>query len=85
MKEVEVGKVVNYFDKISVAAIEMTKGKIVVGDTIHIKGNTTDCTLAVESMQIEHESVKKAKKGDSIGLKVSERVRGHDKVYVVKE
>ncbi|GAI15070.1 unnamed protein product, partial [marine sediment metagenome] len=56
-----------------------------VGDTIHIKGHTTDFEQEIESMQIENEPVKEAKSGDSIGIKVKERVRPHDLVYKVIE
>jgi len=52
-----------------------------VGDTIAVKGPTTDFEQAVDSMQIEHESVKEAKAGQSIGLKVAQRVRETDMVY----
>jgi translation elongation factor EF-1alpha len=85
MPEEEVGKVQSYFRKIDVAAINITSGALSVGDTIHIKGHTTDFTQTVESMQIEHEQVQTAKPGDSIGIKVKEPVRGHDTVYKVTE
>jgi putative protease len=83
MAEKEIGHVANFFKKISVAAIEITDGTVSVGDTLHFVGNTTDCQHDVESMQIEHESVTEAKKGDGIGLKLAERVRKGDKVYKV--
>ena len=83
-KEKEIGVVSHYFGNISVAGIDLI-GKLVVGDTIHIKGHTSDFTCPVDSIQIEHESVKKAKKGNSIGIKVPEHAREHDKVYLVKE
>jgi putative protease len=54
-----------------------------VGDTIHIKGHTTDLEQVVESMQIEHDQVEEVKAGDSIGIKVSERCRDGDTVYRV--
>ncbi|MEE9166541.1 MAG: hypothetical protein V3U24_03630 [Candidatus Neomarinimicrobiota bacterium] len=83
MEEQEIGYISNYFSKISVAIVEITKGKLQGGDAIHIKGNTTDFKQDVESMQIEHETVLKAKKGDSIGLKVSKKARKKDKVFKV--
>jgi putative protease len=58
---------------------------LVVGDQIVIKGPTTSLEQKVESMQIEHKDVKKAKRGQSIGLKVDNQVREHDMVYKVKE
>jgi translation elongation factor EF-1alpha len=85
MPEEEIGKVTDYFRKIEVAAIDITQGTLSVGDTIHIKGHTTDFTQVVESMQIEHENVQTAKAGDSIGIKVKDHVRDHDKVYKVTE
>ncbi|MBI4159323.1 translation elongation factor-like protein [Candidatus Woesearchaeota archaeon] len=76
----EVGKVFAYYSNIGVAAIKLS-GALKVGDTIAIKGHTTDITQRVESIQIEHEKVKEAKKGDEIGIKVSDRVRLNDVVY----
>ncbi len=83
MEEKEVGYVSHYFDHISVAAVEITDGTLKAGDTLHFKGHTTDFETRVESIQIEHESVSKAKSGDSIGVKVHEKVRPHDKVFKV--
>lgn len=85
MEEKEVGRVTGYFAKIGVAAIEITNGTINVGDVLHFKGHTTDFQQEVESMQIEHEPVQTATVGDSVGIKVKERVRKHDKVYKVIE
>ncbi len=83
MEDKEIGYVSNYFSKLSVAIVEITSGPVSVGDTLHIKGHTTDFELRVSSMQIEHESVTEAKKSDGIGLKVSQKVRKGDKVYKV--
>jgi len=85
MKEKEIGFVSNYFGNISVAAIEITGGKISIGDTIHFRGFTTDFKTKVKSMQMEHESIANAKKGNSIGIKVSKKVRTSDKVFIVLE
>ncbi len=76
----EVGMVSHFFAKISVAVIEL-KGSISVGDRILIKGPTTDLEQTVESMEIEHEKVQQAEAGQSIGLKVNDRVRENDTVY----
>ena len=83
MEEKEIGFVSNYFTNISVAAVEITDGTVSVGDTLHYLGHTTNCEFRVGSMQIEHKSVTEAKKGDSVGIKVSEKVRGGDKVYKI--
>ena len=76
----EVGKVTHFFTKISVAVIEL-KASISVGDRILIKGPTTNVEQTVESMEIEHEKVKRAEAGQSIGMKINDRVRENDTVY----
>jgi len=80
----EVGVVTHYFTKIGVAVIELI-GKLSVGDRILIQGSTTDLEQAVASMQIEHKNVPSASRGQSIGLKVEQRVREGDKVYRIVE
>ncbi|HIE10812.1 MAG TPA: hypothetical protein EYP62_04305 [Kiritimatiellae bacterium] len=82
MAEMEIGRVTHYFGKIGVAAIELSDA-LAVGDTIHVKGHTTDFTTTVESMQIEHQSVQSAGKGDVVGIKVPDHAREHDRVYKV--
>jgi len=82
MPEEEIGKVADFFAKIGVAAIDLT-GTLSVGDTIHIKGHTTDFTQTIDSMQVEHQNMQKAGPGDSIGIKVKDRVRDSDIVYKV--
>lgn len=83
MPEEEVGFVEHYFGHANVAGIKVTQGSVKVGDTLHYKGHTTDFQEAVASIQIEHKIVPEAKKGDDIGIKVSQRVREHDKVFKV--
>ena len=77
---VEIGHITHFFSKISVAVIELTK-PLAVGDTIVIKGPTTDFEQVVESMQIEHKNIQRAEARQSIGLKVTQRVRERDAVY----
>ena len=81
MKEKEIGYVSKFFGQISVAAIEITADELNVGDMIHIQGHTTELKMEVNSIQIEHETVDTAKKGDSIGVKVTGKARRKDKVY----
>lgn len=83
--EEEIGRISHFFSKIGVGVVELTKGELKVGDTIHIKGHTTDLYQKVESMQVEHSPVQSAKKGDSIGLRVESQVRDHDVVFKVTE
>jgi putative protease len=84
-QEIEIGRVADYFAKVGVIALEITQGELSVGDTIRIKGHTTDFVQTVESMQIEHEAVQTARAGDSVGIKIKERARGHDLVFKVLE
>jgi len=78
----QVGTITHYFTKINVAVIEL-EAPLKTGDRVAVKGMTTDFEQTVDSMQIEHMEVKEAKKGDSIGLKVKDRVRPGDIVYKV--
>ncbi len=80
-EEVEVGMVIQFFAKPSVAAIEITSGSLAIGDTLKIKGATTDFEQRIESMEIDRKPVPSASAGQSVGVKVKERVRPHDKVF----
>jgi putative protease len=85
MEEIKVGVIERYFKKIGVAAIRLTDSALRKGDTIHIKGHTTDIKQNIDSMQIEHQSVESADIGDSIGIKVIDSVREGDIVYKVSD
>lgn len=85
MPEEKVGKIVKFFAKPSVAAIEITDGTLEVGDKIKIKGHTTDFEDTVTSMQEENQSIEKASPGQMIGIKVKERVREHDIIFKITE
>jgi putative protease len=83
MTEKEIGKVSGYFSHVGVAAIKLSGG-LKIGEKIHIKGHTTDFEVKIGSIQIDRETVKEAKKGDHIGIKVPEKVRSGDDVFLVK-
>jgi translation elongation factor EF-1alpha len=80
--ELEVGKVTDFFSRAVVAGIDLVAA-LRAGEKIHIKGHTTDMELTVESMQIQNSNVTEAKPGDSVGVKVPDRVRRGDRVYKV--
>ena len=84
MAEDIVGKVEDFFAHPVVAGIKLT-GPLKVGDKIRIKGHTTDLEMEVGSMQIDNANVTEAKAGDSIGIKVTDRVRPGDVVYKITE
>jgi hypothetical protein len=81
--EQKVGRVVHYYTNLSVAVIRLEEGEVQVGDTIRIKGHTTDVKQKVESMEVEHQKIQRATIGQEFGLKVTGHVREHDEVYRV--
>ena len=83
--EEEIGKITHYFSKINVGILELSKGTLQVGDTIHIKGHTSDFYQKIESMQLEHDPVDKVKQGEPVGIKVENSVRENDVVFKVTE
>jgi translation initiation factor IF-2 len=80
-EELPVGTVTIFFAKPSVAAIEIASGTLAIGDTIRIRGATTNFDQKIESMEIDRKPVPTAAAGQSVGIKVKERVRPHDKVF----
>ena len=85
MEEKRIGEVTHYFGHIGVAIIKIDKEGLKVGETIHIKGHTTDFTQKIDSMQIEHKVVTEAKPKDVVGLKIKEHAREKDDVFKVSE
>jgi translation initiation factor IF-2 len=79
--EKQIGTVTHYFGHIGVMALDLTE-PLSVGTSIHVKGHTTDLVLTVTSLQIEHENVTQAGAGASVGIKVGEKVRPGDHVYL---
>jgi len=84
MADAQVGKVTHYYDKISVAVVELI-GNLKVGDTIKVVGHGNEFTQEVGSMQIEHEKLEDAHKDQEIGLHVDQPVKEGDLVYKVSE
>ena len=85
MGEKEIGKVTYYFGNIGVAGIEISESALSIGDTIHIKGHTSDFTQTVDSMELDGEAIQQASAGQCIGIKVIEHAREHDTVYKVTD
>lgn len=76
-----IGEVTHFFPHVNAAALVIKKGGVRVGDTLYYKGHTTDFKQSVTSMQINHQPVSVASKGDEVGIQVSQRVRVGDSVY----
>ncbi len=83
MAEEKIGVVTHYWNHLHVAGVKIDNGELKVGDTIRVKGHTSDFTQQVESMRIEEETIEVARAGDDIGLAVVEHAREHDEVFKV--
>ena len=75
-----IGKISHYFSNIGVAVIDLSD-KLEAGDEIRIVGGEVDFKQKIESMEVDHKKVQKAKKGESLGIKVDQKVREGYKVY----
>ena len=82
--EEAIGTVTHYYSHLSVAVVQINKGTLRTGNTIHVKGHATDFTQSVESMEYEHQHIDQAAAGQSVGLKVKDHAREHDIVFVLK-
>lgn len=82
--EQAIGTVTHYYSHLSVAVIQINKGLLQTGSTIHVKGHTTDFFQSIESMEYEHQHVEQAGAGQSVGLKVKDHVRQHDIIFLVR-
>ena len=80
--DLKIGKITHYFDKIGVAVIELS-GTLLSGDRIKIDNHGEEFEMTVDSMQIEHEQISEAKKGQSVGLKTTQPVKPGAEVYKV--
>jgi putative protease len=83
--ETQIGIITHYFGKLGVAAVKVVNGELKVGDRIRIKGSTTDVEQVVDSMQIDRDSVTDALPGQEVGIKVADKVRVDDGVFVLEE
>ena len=81
--EERIGSVIRFFDKTSVAAIKLDFGELSLGDTVRIKGPSTDFTQTVDVMEFDHQPVQKALRGQFTGVKLSQPAKPFDLVYKV--
>ena len=78
-----IGVVTHYFSHLSVAVVKLEAATLRVGDTIHVRGHTTDFEQRVDSLQVNHADVQEVRPNDDFGLKVREHARENDVVYKV--
>ncbi|HXY54190.1 MAG TPA: hypothetical protein VEM40_05895 [Nitrospirota bacterium] len=81
--EERIGSVIRFFEKTSVAAVKLEFGDLSVGDTVRIKGSSSDFTQKIEMMEFDHQPVQKAIRGQFTGIKLSHPVKPFDLVYKV--
>lgn len=79
----EVGVITHYFPHVEAAVVKLKKGTLSIGDSIIIKGHTTDFQEQIDSMQLDHVPITNATRGQEIGLRVKEKVRDSDIVYKI--
>jgi len=78
-----IGTVTHYFPHVNACAVDIASGELRVGDTIHVRGHTTDYYQRVDRLEVDHQPVQVARTGDSVGVAVSQRVREGDAVWIV--
>ena len=79
----QIGKITHFYSKLGVGIIKLDK-ELEVGDTIQIKGHTSDFKQKVNEIQFDHKSIEKGEKGKEVGVKLSEKVRDGDIVFIAK-
>ncbi len=81
----KVGQITHFFDKISVGVLQLTDGDVKVGDTIMVGQEGEDSTFqqTITSMQVDHQAVESAKKGDEVGLKLDSATKSGTDVFLV--
>lgn len=82
--EERIGVVTHYYSHLSVAAIQLERGTLRVGDVIHICGHTTDFRQKVEFLEVDHTPTTEVGPKDDFGLKVVDHAREHDVVFKVR-
>jgi len=81
--DIQIAKVIHYYDKLGVAVVEVVNQPLQVGDTVKISGHDKEFSQTVQSLQVEHKQVKKLPVGESGGMKVDQAVREGDVLYLV--
>lgn len=79
---VAIGVVREYFRKPGVAAVQILRGRVKIGDSVRFRGYTTDFTQKIQSMQMNHRDIPEAGEGDFVGILVEDRVRENDHLFL---
>jgi putative protease len=77
-----IGVVMHFYGGIGVAIVKFSK-PVTAGTTVTFRGATTDFTQNITSLQYDHKEIKSAPKGKEVGVKVKDKVRDGDEVFLV--
>ncbi len=80
-----IGSVQHYYPHVGVGVVRVESGELRTGDRAHFRGHTTDFCQQVERMEVEHRAIEVARPGDTVAIKVGQRVRAHDRVFRVSD
>ncbi len=84
-QKIEVGKVTNYYNRVQVAEITATTGELKVGDEYTIIGeNTGVVNGVVEELRVDEKAVEGVKGQCIFSIKVEDKVRRGDRLYLMK-
>lgn len=76
-----VGEITHYYGDIKVAIVKFDQD-VKAGSKLTFVGATTDFSETADSMQYDHKPIQVAPRGKEVGIKVKEKVREGDKVYL---
>jgi len=78
----KVGIVTHFYDKLGVGIIKL-EGPLKKGDHLKFEGHSTNFDQVVSEMQFDHKDIDSGAKGKEVGIKLDDKVREGDKVYLV--
>lgn len=81
-EEKKTGVVTHFYDHLSVGIVKLSAA-LKVGDAIHVKGKHTDFTQTVNSIQLEHKELQSAKAKSEVGIKMDQKAREGDEVFLM--
>ncbi len=81
--DIQIGKVTHYYDKLSVAVVEVMNQPLKVGDKVKISGHDNEFNQTIDSLQVEHKQVTEVPKGETCGMKVDKPVKEGDLLYLL--
>ena len=82
LKKTALGIIVNYYNKIKIAELELQAGDLKKGDKLLVTGTKTGCLIFdVGELQVEGKKRDTAHKGETVTFVSENKIRRNDKVY----